>query len=308
LRSYLAVIRRPSLGSTAIAVRRHHPQESHMPAPQAAMVKNLAKLAFKAHALQLPVKWQQPQGSAGKQYVDSFKPDERAVPVDPSKLFIPASPNKYHVDTVKGISDKFEKYIDGVCEAICSAWSTFQSSATLVGVIIAGPVASGGQLVGPPLMPLILASAPKSSANELKYSKTIATVIGTQWTQWQTTVKVMGLPWYPAFAAFPSPVAPPMPNVPMPLAAIGSVGMSMMEASLLKTQMVGQLGDPQAQHHQELFDCIAQAVSTTFKTWLPQTQVTNVLGTGPVPTFAPPFVPVGPVVGGTGNMTPGGLV
>jgi hypothetical protein len=36
--------------------------------------------------------------------------------------------------------------------------------------------------------------------------------------------------------------------------------------------------------------------------------VTNVLGTGPVPTFAPPYVPVGPVVGGVANMTPGGFV
>jgi hypothetical protein len=26
-----------------------------------------------------------------------------------------------------------------------------------------------------------------------------------------------------------------------------------------------------------------------------------------VPTFAPPYVPVGPVLGGIGTMTPGGL-
>ncbi len=278
-----------------------------MPAPQASVVKNLAKLAFKANAIQLPMKWQQPQGAAGKQYVDAFKPSERAVVPDPSKLFIPASPNKYHVDTVKGISDKFEKYIDGICDAICSAWSTFQSSGTLVGVIVNALVAAGGQLVGPPLTPLILAQGPKGTANEAKYTKTIATVIGTAWTQWQTAVKVPGLPWYPAFAACPSPVAPPMPNVPMPLMTIGAAGMAAMEASLLKTQMIGQLGDPQAQHHKELFDSIAQAVGTTFKLWLTSTMVTNVLGTGPVPTFAPPLVPVGPVLGGTANMTPGGL-
>ena len=35
--------------------------------------------------------------------------------------------------------------------------------------------------------------------------------------------------------------------------------------------------------------------------------VTNVIGTGPVPTFAPPYVPGGPVVGGVGSMPPGGL-
>jgi hypothetical protein len=72
--------------------------------------------------------------------------------------------------------------------------------------------------------------------------------------------------------------------------------------------MVGQLGDPQAQHHKELLDCIAQAVGAVFKIWLPSTMVTNVLGMGPIPTFVPPFVPVGPVLGGTATMAPGGLV
>lgn len=275
-----------------------------MPAPQAAMLKNLAKLKFKANAITLPTKWQQPQGAAGKQYVDAFKPSERAVPPDPSKLFLPATPNKYHVDTVKTVSGKFEAYIDGVCDAICQAWSTYHSSAALTGVIVNAVTAAGGVMAGPPLTPLILASAPKSTPNELKYSKTIAAVVGQQFTMWQTAVKVPGLPWYPAFAAFPAPVTPPMPNVPVPLAAIGSAGMSAMQAATMKNMMVGQLGDPQALHHQELFDCVATGVFTVFSTWLTTTMVTKVMGFGPVPTFAPPFVPVGPVLGGSANGPP----
>lgn len=278
-----------------------------MPAPQAALMKNLAKVAFKAHAIKLPVDWKQPQGEEGKQYVDSFKPNERFAPPDPSKLFIPASTNKYHIDTVKKNSDGFEKYIDGICDAICSAWSTFQSAATLVGVVINAVTASVGQLVGAPLTPLILAQGPKASPAELKFTQTISTVVGTAFTTWQATVKVPGLPWYPAFAAFPSPVAPPMPNVPVPLIALTQVPAS-MQAPALHGQMVGQHGDPKAQHSSELFDCIAKAVNQCFTTWTATTMVTNVLGTGPIPTFAPPFVPVGPVVGGVGTMTPGGLV
>jgi hypothetical protein len=72
--------------------------------------------------------------------------------------------------------------------------------------------------------------------------------------------------------------------------------------------MIGLLADPKALHHKELFDCVADAFDKCFKIWQGATQVTNVLGTGPIPTFAPPFVPAGPVLGGVGTMTPGGFV
>ena len=39
----------------------------------------------------------------------------------------------------------------------------------------------------------------------------------------------------------------------------------------------------------------------------PQQQVMLVLGKGPIPTFAPPFVPVGPVVSGDNIAAPGHL-
>jgi len=38
------------------------------------------------------------------------------------------------------------------------------------------------------------------------------------------------------------------------------------------------------------------------------TMVKGVLGSGPVPTFAPPYVPVGPVLGGTAISPPGALL
>jgi hypothetical protein len=44
-----------------------------------------------------------------------------------------------------------------------------------------------------------------------------------------------------------------------------------------------------------------------FKVWQASTMVTQVMGTGPVPTFAPPYVPAGPVLGGVGTMPPGGF-
>lgn len=279
-----------------------------MPAPQASMMQQLARLKFTSFQLKVPQNWQQPSGDPdAKHYGDAFQPSEKTTAPGAPPLFMPASMNKYHTDAQKMHIDKVGKFIDGICSAICSAWGKWQQAATLVGVIVAGPTASGGQVVGIPWTPLILAEGPKETPNLLKYTNVVANVLGTAWLTYTATIKVAGMPWYPAFAAFPGPVAPPSPNIPCPVAALVQVPVSVAPA-LMKTQMVAQLADPMAPFHGELFEAICDAFDKCFTIWKTSTMVTNVLGTGPIPTFAPPYVPVGPVLGGVGNMTPGGFV
>ncbi len=281
-----------------------------MPGMQPAMLKQLSKVAFKAHAIKLSVDWQQPQGEAGKQYVDAFQPSERSVPPDPSKLFVAASSNKYHVDQVSSIGGKFEAFIDGVCDAICNAHNLWKLQAKFgnIQVMAVSAIGAPGCLSGPDIKPLILMSAPKATPQELKYSKAVATAVAKCWKNWQDNVAVPGLPWYPAFAAFPGPMAPPMPNVPVPLIACPSAMQTEMTAPRLKQEMIDALGDSDALHHKELFDAIAQGLAASFLAWLPQQQISLVMGKGPIPTFAPPFVPVGPVVGGDVISVPGHLM
>lgn len=278
-----------------------------MPAPQASVMQTLAKAKFMSFNTKLPTDWKQPQGEAGKQYVRAFKTTELVgmPPVPP--MFLPATLNKYHTDTAKKIGDDFSKYIDGICSAICSAWSQWQTIASMTGVMVNAVTATVGQVLGPPWYPLIMASAPKSTPSEAKYSNAIAMAISNGWLSYQATIKVPGLPWYPAFAAFPGPIAPPMPNIPCPVIALTQVTAS-VKANALSGSMTGSLADPTALHHKQLFDSISDAFEKCFLIWQTSTMVTNVLGTGPIPTFAPPFVPVGPVVGGVGNMPPGGFV
>jgi hypothetical protein len=277
-----------------------------MPAPQASMMKQLARLQFSSFGIKVPD--QAPQMNVPKTFADAFKDDEKSASPDPTvpPLFIADSTNKYHCDVQKQKTKDYGGYIDGICDAICSAWSQWQSAATLVGVMVNAVTASGGQVVGPPLQPLILATAPKAGPSQLKYSNVISQVIGTAWLQYQSSIKVPGLPWYPAFAAMALPVAPPMPNIPVPVAALTQVTVPVSK-DVLKGQMIAQFADPGAPHHKELFDCIADAFEKCFQIWQTSTMVTNVLGTGPVPTFAPPIVPAGPVVGGVANMPPGGF-
>ncbi len=281
-----------------------------MPGPQPAQLKQLTKLAFRAHNIQIATDWKQPAGDPdGKQYVDAFKPSELVRPFGADWLFIPATPNKYHVDSAKRMHGDFTKYIDGICDAICKAWDMWRLQAKFKDLKIMAVAAIGapGCLDGPEIENFIMMTAPKATPNELKYSKAIAKHLSKAWKDWQSGVAVPGLPWYPAFAAFPGPQAPPMPNIPMPLITCPSTKMSAMSPASLKDGMVKALDDKDALHHAELFDAIAKGVFAVFMTWLPQQQIMNVMGKGPIPTFAPPFVPVGPVLAGDNLAIPGHL-
>jgi len=275
-----------------------------MPAPQKEMFCKLAKANFLSMGIKLPMGWAQP----GDQYPGAFDSSELAVaPNTPTNLFREASLNKYHVDTSKDIGEKFEKFIDGICGAISEAIDKWMKMATIAGVIINGPVGMmlPGNVAGPPLTPLILSKAPKKTPQESRYSNAIATALGTFWMPWH--MGLMGTLMYPSFAAFPGPVAPPTPNIPMPLITFSSPGESGLSPGSLKGAMMGILGDPKALHASNLFDAITKAFSVVFQTFKASTMVQNVLGTGPIPTFAPPFVPVGPVLGGTVIPKPGVL-
>ncbi len=281
-----------------------------MPGPQPMMLKQLVKLNFKAHAIFLPTDWKQPTGDPkGKQYVNAFPLSELVRPFSASWLFTPATPNKYHVDAAQKSHNDFTKYIDGICDAICKAWDMWRLQAKFQNLKVMAVVAIGtpGCLKGPKLESLIMMSAPKASKAELDYSKAIAKHVSKAFAQWQDNVMVPGLPWYPAFAAFPGPQAPPMPNIPMPQITCPSSGMAEMTPAKLKKGMCDALGDSKAMHHKELFDAIAKGLSIVFLQWLAMQQVMNVLGKGPIPTFAPPFVPVGPVLAGDNIAIPGHL-
>lgn len=277
-----------------------------MPAPQASMMQQLARAKFTSFGLKVPANWKAPADQ--DQYDRAFQASEKNTAPGSPPLFQPATMNKYHTDSQKMHIAKIGGFIDGTCSAICSAWSQWQSMATMTGIIVAGPVGSVGQVVGPPLQPLILASAPKASPMELKYSNVIASVISTAWLTFTATIKIPGLPLWPMFAAFPGPMVPPpgIPNpAPVPVAALTQVPVS-ISTNMLKMQMVGQLADPQAPFHAELFESISNAFEQCYNTWKVSTMVTQVMGLGAVPTFAPPVVPVGPVMG-TATMMPGGF-
>jgi hypothetical protein len=275
-----------------------------MPAPNKTLYTQLAKLLFASKMIALPQNWSQPND----QFPDAFSPSERVTaPTSPLNLFREATLNKYHTDAARDIGEKFEDYIKGICEATCDGIGSWLEKASVAGVIINGPVGTlvPGNVVGPPLMPLILSGAPVGTPQELKYSMAIATAFGTAWMAWASGMS--GVLMYPAFAAFPGPVAPPTPNIPVPVITLPSPGEALLSPAALKGAMIANFGDPTALHSMDLFDALSQAFAPGFAIFKSSTIMSNVLGTGPIPTFAPPYVPVGPVLGGVGNGAPGCL-
>ena len=282
-----------------------------MPPINTQLMAMTAKMTFIAIMKALPIEWKEP----GDQFKDTFKPEElsnQPNPPAPPYLFREETLNKYHVETAKTLGEQFASFIDKICDAIGYSHNMWRMQAKFKDLKINAVTALGtpGCLDGPKIGSNIKNAPMLAGATdqEKKYAAAIADALEEKWQKWQDNVIVPGLPWYPAFAAFPGPQAPPMPNVPTPLIACPSPLMSELAPPTLKQAMIDKLGEKDALHHEELFEAVATGFFTAFIVWLPMQQVMLVLGKGPIPTFAPPYVPVGPVLMGDNIPTPGHLM
>ncbi len=283
----------------------------------------LGNVLFFAKGYKLPVSFSKPSGDpVGKQYNDAWQPSDRiAIPQLIPPWFMPAEiPNKAYQKSCDTIGQGMKDLHDSMINAVVFAHNMWKLTACFSGLQVMAVTAIGnpGCLIsqGPPFDQLIK-TAPMCAAfsgNKGKYRDAVATGVGKCFNNWMNQVTVPGLPWYPAFAAFPGPMAPPMPNIPMPLITCISSQMSQIVApSSMKSEMINALdGDLKSKdpdkHYEGLFESIATVLALAFLMWLPAQQVMLVLGMGPIPTFAPPFVPVGPVVGGNNIPAPGHLM
>lgn len=129
-------------------------------------------------------------------------------------------------------------------------------------------------------------------------------IAGELWSAWMawTDGFSASLPGaFPTLAAFPGPAAPLSRGVPFPLSKGNSIGEPRLTSKVLSQQLLRALrthskaaGFPAEKPVQVL----AEWVESSFLEWKSRAQVVGVMGKGPVPTFAPPYVPVGPVAMG----------
>jgi hypothetical protein len=285
--------------------------------PGLTFIKILGNLKFFSAGLKLGTQWQNKYSIKDEA---KFHPeDKKATPQTIPQWFMPSEiPNKYHQESADKIGNDFKDFHDTMIDAVGYAHNMWKLQAKFKDLKVNALTALGtpGCLDGPELESLIK-NAPMCGSftgNKAKHRDAIAKGVSKCFKNWQDQVTVPGLPWYPAFVAFPGPQAPPMPNVPMPLiTCISSKMTDIVMPDTMKSEMGNALDgglkqkDPTKQY-EALHDAIATVLSLAFLMWLPQQQVMLVLGKGPIPTFAPPFVPVGPVVMGDNLAVPGHLM
>jgi hypothetical protein len=285
--------------------------------PGLQFIKIVGNLKFFKAGLKLPIDWQAPSGDPGaKQYSDALTPaDKVAVPQLVPPWFTPAEPNKYFQDSCDKVGKDFKDLHDTMLDAVAFAHDLWKLQAKFQNLQIMAVSAIGapGCLSGPALESNIknFPACASWSGNKGKYRDAVATGVSKCFKNWQDQVTVPGLPWYPAFAAFPGPMAPPMPNIPTPLIACPSAKVNdIVTPDAMKSEMINAFDadlkqKDKTKQHEALFDAIATVLALAFMMWLPAQQVMLVMGKGPIPTFAPPFVPVGPVMGGDNISAPG---
>jgi len=130
----------------------------------------------------------------------------------------------------------------------------------------------------------------------------VAKGLQVQWKEFSNSVSVPGLLWYPKFAAFAGPRTPLVANIPSRFSALAQ-NSNLHSPENLKAQMRAALKG-QMDFANEFFDAIGPAFNAALTASKGSRMVTNVQAKGSVPSFAPPYVPVGPVVMGDNIATP----
>jgi hypothetical protein len=214
-------------------------------------------------------------------------------------LVQPASRTTPDLRLQSQVSDELSKYIAGISHAIVIAHDNWRQHAFLKGVEINGTIAAGGCISGPPLSEMLDPLGPSHGlwGNAAAYTAAISGALTAAWHEWEQTVRVPGLPWYPSFVAIPAPQAPPVSNIPTPLSQLAWSAQP-LSPEYLSSLMSRKLTKP-GPYSEPLFAAVAEGFSRIVAAWLPTQMVAGVLGTGPVPSFAPPSVPAAPVTGGS---------
>lgn len=233
--------------------------------------------------------------------------------------FATQDPMSYHFDTANAVTKYYKSFIHTMIDAAKYAFDLWKPTLNVKDLMINGPVAVGkkGCLSATGDYFTFFKSYPGHAKHAgAKHYNAWRDAVGQglkdSLKKYTDGVTIPAAPIYPAFAAFPGPVAPPIPNVPWPLIACPSTGLKeIIDPQALKKSMLsklkGSIKDKSADKmHETVMEAIANTTSLGFLIWVSTQQINLVMGMGNIPTFAPPLVPVGPVLNGKSLPMPGG--
>jgi len=197
-------------------------------------------------------------------------------------------------------------------EAFRAAVNEWIGKARIQGGKVSGPSAilTPGSLVSNTNIEMRVLQSLTTSLVPREISAALAKVLATAWNDWANGFQIQLPTAYPTFAAFPGPSAPPTPAaVEPPLSQGSSAGEPSLKASALSKKLTSALrihGTKGQESPDQAMNGLANWVENSFNDWKNLAKLTGISGKGSVPTFAPPYVPVGPVVMGE-NVSVGSL-
>lgn len=134
-------------------------------------------------------------------------------------------------------------------------------------------------------------------------SQVLAKELSAAWKEWAAGFQLRLPKAYPTFAAVPGPAAPPTPTAQgaIPLSQGSSTGEASLSAAILANRLASALrlhakfggGSPD-----QAFKNLATWIDNSFTQWKGVVKLVGIMGKGPAPTYAPPYVPVAPVIKG----------
>jgi hypothetical protein len=143
-------------------------------------------------------------------------------------------------------------------------------------------------------------------------AQALARELGGAWREWADGFRLSLAGAYPTLAAVPGPVAPPTPAAgAYPVSRGTSAGEYRLSAATLSPRLVSALQGHAGRDIPGLNNAIKDLTSwveASFRDWQLTAQIVGVMGKGPIPSFAPPYVPVGPVVMGDNISGPGHVI
>ncbi len=143
-------------------------------------------------------------------------------------------------------------------------------------------------------------------------AQTLAKELGGAWRAWADGFRLSLAGAYPTLAAVPGPMAPPTPAAgAFPIARGMSAGEPQLSAAMLSPRLTSALRVHAGRDVAGLDGAVKDLttwVEASFRDWKLTAQVVGVMGKGPIPSFAPPYVPVGPVVMGDNISGPGHVI
>jgi hypothetical protein len=133
-------------------------------------------------------------------------------------------------------------------------------------------------------------------------ARVLAKELAAAWNDWAAGFHMQIPNAYPSFVAFPGRSAPPTPAAGVfPLSQGTSVGEVSLKAPILASKMasaVRMASKPIEGSPDQALKSLAEWVESSFTEWKRLAKLVGIMGQGAVPTFAPPYVPVGPVIRG----------